>query len=179
MVGFNPSTGLVEFQAKNLSEVTIEGIDARATWFLGERFDALEGVRINTAITWLTSKNEATGEELESILPPQAVLGIGYGMPEDPWSVEFVATAVERFDSQQQPLNEEVPRFFEAPGYVTFDLLGHVRLAEALNVNYGIFNITDKETWIGTEVRGRTENENLGILTAPGRNFTVSLNYQF
>jgi len=52
-------------------------------------------------------------------------------------------------------------------------------LAEALNVNYGIFNITDKETWIGTEVRGRTENENLGRLTAPGRNFTVSLNYQF
>ena len=48
-----------------------------------------------------------------------------------------------------------------------------------MSSNGGILNITDKETWIGTEVRGRTENENLGRLTAPGRNFTVSLNYQF
>ena len=120
-----------------------------------------------------------TGLELDSILPPQAVVGVGYGMPEDPWSLELVATAVARFDSQQQPVDASEVQFFEAPGYMTLDLLGHIRLAEPLTLNYGLFNITDRQIWPGSEVRGRTVSENLGRFTQPGRNFTLTATYVF
>lgn len=177
--GFNPATGLLEFQARNLNEVVIRGVDARFGWYLGESFDALKGFRVNGAFTWLESEDKATGLELDSILPPQAVIGVGYGMPEDPWSLELVATAVQRFDAQQQPQDTTQPQFFEAPGYLTLDLLGHVKLAEPLTLNYGVFNLTDRQVWPGSEVRGRTVDENLGRFTQPGRNFTMTLTYIF
>ncbi len=124
-VGFNPATQLLEFQATNRDSVVIEGIDAQATWFLGESFSGLNGWELQGALTWLDSEDEATGQEIESILPPQAVVGIGYTDSNDIWSVEFIGTFVQRFDSQSQPEDPAEPRLFEAPGYAQFDLLAN------------------------------------------------------
>lgn len=180
-VGFNPATQLLEFQATNRDSVVIEGIDAQLTWFLGESFSGLNGWELQGALTWLDSEDEATGQEIESILPPQAVVGIGYTDSNDIWSVEFIGTFVQRFDSQSQPEDPAEPRLFEAPGYAQFDLLANYNVSEDLTVNLGIFNIFDRKSWSGTEVRGLDVSDatNVNFLTQPGINAAVNATYSF
>jgi hemoglobin/transferrin/lactoferrin receptor protein len=180
-VGFNPATQLLEFQATNRDSVVIEGIDAQATWFLGESFSGLNGWELQGALTWLDSEDEATGQEIESILPPQAVVGIGYTDSNDIWSVEFIGTFVQRFDSQNQPEDPAEPRLFEAPGYAQFDLLANYNVSEDLTINLGIFNIFDRKSWSGTEVRGLEVSDatNVNFLTQPGINAAVNATYSF
>ena len=180
-VGFNPATQLLEFQATNRDSVVIEGIDAQATWFLGESFSGLNGWELQGALTWLDSEDETTGQEIESILPPQAVVGIGYTDSNDIWSVEFIGTFVQRFDSQNQPEDPAEPRLFEAPGYAQFDLLANYNVSEDLTVNLGIFNIFDRKSWSGTEVRGLEVSDatNVNFLTQPGINAAINATYSF
>lgn len=180
-VGFNPATQLLEFQATNRDSVVIEGIDAQFTWFLGESVSSLNGWELQGALTWLDSEDEATGQEIESILPPQAVVGIGYTDSNDIWSVELIGTFVQRFDSQNQPEDPTEPRLFEAPGYAQFDLLANYNVSEDLTVNLGIFNIFDRKSWSGTEVRGLDVSDatNVNFLTQPGINAAVNATYSF
>jgi hemoglobin/transferrin/lactoferrin receptor protein len=180
-IGFNPATQLLEFQATNRDSVVIEGIDAQLTWFLGESVSSLNGWELQGALTWLDSEDEATGQEIESILPPQAVVGIGYTDSNDIWSVELIGTFVQRFDSQNQPEDPTEPRLFEAPGYAQFDLLANYNVSEDLTVNLGIFNIFDRKSWSGTEVRGLDVSDatNVNFLTQPGINAAVNATYSF
>lgn len=180
-VGFNPTTQLLEFQATNRDSVVIEGIDAQFTWFLGESVSGLNGWELKGALTWLESEDETTGQEIESILPPQAVVGIGYTDNNDIWSVEFIGTFVQRFDSQNQPEDPAEPRLFEAPGYAQFDLLANYNVSEDLTINLGIFNIFDRKSWSGTEVRGLEVSDatNINFLTQPGINAAVNATYSF
>lgn len=180
-VGFNPTTQLLEFQATNRDSVVIEGIDAQFTWFLGESVSGLNGWELQGALTWLESEDETTGQEIESILPPQAVVGIGYTDSNDIWSVEFIGTFVQRFDSQNQPEDPAEPRLFEAPGYAQFDLLANYNVSEDLTVNLGIFNIFDRKSWSGTEVRGLEVSDatNVNFLTQPGINAAINATYSF
>lgn len=180
-VGFNPVTQLLEFQAQNRESVTIEGIDAQLSWFMGESFAGLKGWELQGALTWLQSEDEATGQDIESILPPQAVVGIGYSAPDETWSVEFIGTFVQRFDSQVQPTDPSEPRLFEAPGYAQFDLLANYKVSEDFAVNAGVFNIFDRKSWNGTEVRGLEvgDSSNPNFLTQPGINMAVNATYTF
>lgn len=180
-VGFNPATQLLEFQARNRQAVTIEGIDAQFNWFIGESFNGLEGWELQGALTWLQSEDEATGQDIESILPPQAVMGIGYTNPDETWSIEFIGTFVQRFDSQIQPTDPAEPRLFEAPGYAQFDLLANYEFNDDFSLNAGIFNIFDRKSWNGTEVRGLEMGgaSNPNFLTQPGINAAINATYTF
>ena len=180
-VGFNPVTQLLEFQARNRDAVTIEGIDAQFTWFMGESFSSLGGWELQGALTWLESEDEATGEEIESILAPQAVVGIGYTDSNDVWSVELIGTFVQRFDSQTQPTDPTEPALFEAPGYAQFDVLANYHVTDDFAVNLGVFNLFDRKSWNGSEVRGLAVGEanNLNFLTQPGINAAINATYTF
>ncbi len=171
--GFDPVLGLLVFQSQNRESVNIKGIDASATWYLGESFEGLDGWSINTALTWLESEDESTGQEVESIISPQAVVGAGYINAEQGWSVELVGTFVERFDQQNDPA------LFEAPGYAKFDFLASAEITEDLSVNIGIFNLFDREIVNGTEVRGLPVGSDAGFFTEPGRNIAVNATYSF
>lgn len=176
--GFNPATGLLEFQARNLDKVTIRGADARINWYPHQQHALLGGLRLTAAISWLDSKDSSNGQPLDSIMPPQAVVGVGYGLPEDNWSLELVATAVKRAKvARSEQTETALP--FAAPGYLSLDLLGHLNLTTDWWLNVGLFNLTDRKIWSASEVRGRNVTENLGRLTQPGRNITATLSYRF
>lgn len=172
-VGFDPTLNLLVFQAQNREAVTIQGVDAEATWYIGQTFESLDGFSIQGAITWLESEDETTGEEVESIIPPQAVVGIGYSNEERGFSIELVGTFVERFDAQNDPT------LFEAPGYAQFDLLSSLEVNEDFSVNVGIFNLFDREIYNGTETRGLPVDADNGFFTAPGINAAINATYTF
>ncbi|WP_395344510.1 TonB-dependent hemoglobin/transferrin/lactoferrin family receptor [Ningiella sp. W23] len=175
--GFNPATGLLEFQARNIDEVEIRGVDASATWFVGESFESMANWMFRVSYSKQKSEDKATGAELDSILPAQSVLGISYGALDAPWRIELAATHSEEANIVEN--TADAPAFFVAPSYTLFDLLGHYELSPNIRINGGIFNLFDKEYYLASEVRGRTESENLGRFSSPGRNASVNIVVNF
>lgn len=171
--GFDAELGLLVFQAQNREAVTIQGVDAQATWYLGESFQGLNGWKLETALTWLESEDESTGEEIESMIPPQAVMGVGYTDEEQGYSIELVGTFVARSDAQ----NDET--LFEAPGHARFDLLANYEINEQTNINFGVFNLLDREIYNGTETRELSIDEDPSFYSSAGRNFAVNVTYSF
>lgn len=169
--GFNRDTNLLEFQARNIEDVEIKGIDLSLSY----QFEAWQ---VNFATSVQDSKDSATGEEVASVLPSQTVFGVQYGDLADPWRVELVATYLAKANKFATPEGQKAP-YFIAPSVTTFDVLAHYQITDDLRVNLGLFNLTDKKFWYASEVRGRTTKDNLDALTAPGRNLSANLVYNF
>ncbi len=163
--GFNPQTNLLEFQARNIDDVEIKGVDLSADW-------QIDQWHLRLATSWQNSEDKATGEELESVLPTQTVVGIQYGAMDDPWRVELVGTHTR--EANVVEAGEGEPQAFVAPSATYIDLLAHYQVTDNVRINAGIFNITDKQYWFASEVRGRTVGENLDRFTAPGRNVSIN-----
>jgi hemoglobin/transferrin/lactoferrin receptor protein len=177
LVGFNRQTNLLEFQARNIDEVEITGVDASLTWFMGESFARLDNWVTRLSYSKQNSEDKASGEELDSIMPAQSVLGISYGNYDALWRVELATTYSEQANEVAAP--QDAPAFFIAPSYTLIDLLGHYQINDDIRINAGVFNIFDKEYYLASEVRGRTRAENLGRFSSPGRNFSMNVIVKF
>jgi hemoglobin/transferrin/lactoferrin receptor protein len=164
--------GFTQFQATNIDSVEISGVEGQVNWHLSESFNSMNNWQIRASFSVQDSKNDATGEELESILPSQTVVGIQYNEIDDPWRLELAATHT----SKANAINSDPDNaFFVAPSHLTWDLLGHYKINDKIKINGGIFNLTDKEYWLASEVRGQSETANLLSLTSVGRNASVNI----
>lgn len=174
-VGF-AANGFTQFQAVNLDNIEISGIEGQLTWDIGESFTDLDNLQLNASFSIQDSENQLTGDEIESILPNQTVVGIQYNDYDDPWRAELVATYTGEANAMSV---DPTTAFFVAPSHVTWDLLGHYKLNDALRINAGIFNLTDKEYWLASEVRGQPESANVRPFSAVGRNASINLIFNF
>lgn len=185
VVGFNFVTGLLEFQAVNLEETQIDGFEFKASYDLGALSTVFDGIQVRAAYAHADGKNEINGEPLNSIDPNQFVLGVKYGQQEDRWSVEAIVTATERkksSDIDAASLNGNDA--FETPGYAIMDLIGHVNVSDNLTVNWGIYNVTDKKyfQWSQEFIQDFSlagGEGDLGRLTQAGRNYAITMKYDF
>ncbi|WP_100656817.1 TonB-dependent hemoglobin/transferrin/lactoferrin family receptor [Alteromonas flava] len=177
VVGFNPATNLLEFQAINIDKVIIEGIDLQVNWYLGATFPELKQwqVRISTSVQ--QSEDKSTGLALDSVLPNQTVVGLQYGAPDAPWNLSLIATYTG--ESENLDTGSAETALFQSPSYTTLDLIANYAVSSRLKLNLGLFNLTDKEYWNASEVRGRAIDDNLARFTAPGRNLSANLVYSF
>jgi hemoglobin/transferrin/lactoferrin receptor protein len=170
VLGFNPATNLLEFQARKIDDVEIKGVDLSVSY-------QLQDWQVRLASSWQDSEDKSTGEELESVLPAQTVVGIQYGQMDQPWRVELVGTYTQ--DANVIAAADGQPEPFIAPSSTLFDLLAHYQVNDNFRINAGVFNITDIQYWYASEVRGRTVDENLDRFTAPGRNYSINVVYNF
>ncbi len=175
--GFNPTSNLLEFQAKNIDDVKINGVDLHATWIIGETFDVFNNWQARFSTSHQSSENTETGAELSSVLPAQSVLGIQYGEVDSVWHLEFIASHTAQAPIQENTSPDTV--LFRAPSFTTFDLLGHYQLRPNIRINLGVFNLTNNKYWLASEVLGRDRSANLNRFTSPGRNFSTNLIVSF
>lgn len=112
--GFNPMTQLLEFQAQNIDDVTIRGIEAKLTASLAEK------LTLNAALAINDSEDKATGEEVATVAPAKLVLGIDW-QATDRVSLSGVAT----HSSQKDGLANSDPR---APSAADFWIRLRIRL---------------------------------------------------
>jgi hemoglobin/transferrin/lactoferrin receptor protein len=178
VAGFNPVTGLIEFQSRNREEVVIKGIEFKGAWNVERVAPALDGVRLFASAAWSRGQDKELDEPLNSVDPAKGVFGIYWSPSNASWNTQFVVTAVKGKDRIDD--TAAVTEFFATPGYVTLDLLGEYRFNEHLRINGGVFNLTDRKYWEWGDVIGREYNDPaLGRFTRPGLNASVSLQYVF
>ncbi|MEM7360860.1 MAG: TonB-dependent hemoglobin/transferrin/lactoferrin family receptor [Pseudomonadota bacterium] len=186
VLGFNFRTRLLEFQARNLDEAEIEGFEFKAQYQLAALSPALEGMQVRAAYAYANGEDKLTGTPINSIDPQQLVLGIGYAAENDRWGVEAILTATERKDasdidaSSLQADGAPAVLPFETPGFATLDLIGHYQLTEKARINWGVFNLTDKQYYQWSEEFVQNPlTTNFDRLTEAGRNYSVTVKYQF
>lgn len=181
--GFNPGTGLLEFQARNLDETEITGFEIRGHLDLSHYH---EGLHLQYAYANSNGKDITTGLPLNTIQPESFVTGVGYDSPSGKWGTEIIMTLNDRKtdidDSAIQPTDPELPatEAFETPGFSVYDWVGYFNLRENIRLNWGIFNISDKQYWQWNDVLLQEASSNiLPRLTQPGRNASITVRVEF
>jgi hemoglobin/transferrin/lactoferrin receptor protein len=123
------------------------------------------------------SEEKSTGNELDSILPAQSVVGISYGDYDAKWRAELALTHTQKANAIVDA--ESNTAFFQAPAHTLLDLVGHYQVSDDLRVNLGLFNLLDEEYYLASEVRGRGANEDLSRFSAAGRNASINVIWHF
>lgn len=172
LVGINEQ-GLMVFQSQNVAEAEIYGADARAGMDLGALSEAMTGWSLRGSASWSKGKDRNTHAPLSSIDPLRATLGVGY--ERDAWGLELVGRFAGRHD-EVATAGE-----FETPGYGVLDLLGHWAFAPGAEVDFGLFNLTDRKYWDAGDVPGGVPATStvLDRYTSPGRNVGVSMSFSW
>ncbi len=172
-LGVDPESGLLVFQSQNLTDVRIEGIEAAALWNLGTLADGLADFQLRAAAAYADGENRSSDLPLTSIEPLSGVVGLRWVPSTLPVDVELVATAAAGKDDVASPDD------FEAPGYLTLDLLAGWQIGDSTRLRLGLFNLTDRKYWAWSTVRGRSATDpGLERFTQPGFNAGVNLTWQ-
>ncbi|MNJ44113.1 putative hemoglobin and hemoglobin-haptoglobin-binding protein 3 precursor [compost metagenome] len=169
-------TGLLTFQSRNLSKVTIRGAEAKGDIKLDAFMPV--GTRALGSIAYARGEDEETGQPLNSVDPLKAVIGLGYDAPSGIYGGQLTWTVVQSKDRVDHSSDAElgIDRQFETPGYGVLDLNAWWQVTEQVSINGGLFNVTDKQYWNWGDVQGRDTNAaDLGRLSQPGRYAAVNV----
>lgn len=167
---FTPADPAV-YQFINIGQVEVEGVEAR--------FEAWS----DSGLTGRLAISYASGDEIEpngvrspllSVDPLKVVIGAGWRDPAGRFGGQLIAThsARKEFDragGQYRP-----------PAFTTLDLTAFVKIADAITLRGGLFNVTDEKYAWWSDVRGlATTSPITDAYTQPGRNGSVSVSVKF
>jgi hemoglobin/transferrin/lactoferrin receptor protein len=177
LVALDPSDpqavpGLITFQSRNLTAVSIRGAEA-AAWIDGRTLaPALDDFSLRLSAAYARGQDETANEALASVDPLRLVAGVAYEHGAG-WGVELIGTGVRA--------QTRVPEL-ESSGYAVFDLLAWWRPRPWLAVNGGVFNLADRSyiEWADARIAGLPENSAVrDRFTRPGRNVGLSVRLEY
>ena len=186
--GFNPMTGLLEFQATNLDEATIEGLEIKGQHQLSSLSESFKNISLRYAYAFSQGEEVATSAPLNSIDPQQLVSGLSYEADDASWGSSLMWTltkAKRQTDIDASGIQSRTPGAdaidsFETPSSSIIDWIGYYDFNQDIHLTWGIYNLTDKKYWQWSE--GLVQDPtafNADRLTQPGRNYSVNLKVEF
>ncbi|AWK85393.1 TonB-dependent hemoglobin/transferrin/lactoferrin family receptor [Azospirillum thermophilum] len=154
--------GITQFQARNIANVEIWGVDGRGEW----RFLPEWGLFGSAAFA--RGEDRDTGLPIDSVAPLTGVLGVRYDRA-DGWGAELLGRGATRHSRVSTPGN------FQAPGYAVADANISYEWDPTLSINAGVFNIFDRKTFNYRDVSGLGANRtDIDRYARPGRTFAVN-----
>jgi hemoglobin/transferrin/lactoferrin receptor protein len=178
LIGRDPETGDLIFQSRNIDQARIQGVDLRFDQDLSAWGGAMEGWMLNLAAYWATGENRQTGEPLNSIAPPQAVLGVSWLSADGAW--DLAANLTFTAEKKTGDIDETVEERFATPSWSTLDLTAGWRPMPSLELRAGIFNLTDETYWRWLDVaRLPGDDPMIPLLSRPGRSYSVTARFSF
>lgn len=173
VVGFDPLNNLLIFQSVNFTEVEIAGMEARGEWS-PEAFP--DGLSLQFAGSWAEGDNLQSGQPLNSVAPPNGVLGLAFDSPSLTWG----GSAQLRGALEQDRVDESAGPLFVPDTYVLLDLTAYWKPSQNTRLRAGLFNVTDEDWWSWLDVAGLpADSPNVERLRRPGRNFSVAFDWSF
>jgi hemoglobin/transferrin/lactoferrin receptor protein len=174
--------------AANVGEVTVKGVEVEGRWLISQQW--------SVRLAWAYSEGEKdNGDPLPSILPASGVLGLRYQSATRRWSLTGNVTHAEAKKLRDATLSEASDFFtalepdYLSDAYTVLDLFGEINITKELRLNAGVYNVFDEKYYQWPRVRfvnegtttlyGYVTGEGIGRYSEPGRNFRVSLSWQF
>jgi hemoglobin/transferrin/lactoferrin receptor protein len=169
-LGIDPVSGRLLFQSQNLEETRIEGIEAGGAL----RFDgALSAFGVDGSAFYARGENKENGQPLNSVGPPQAVIGLSWFSPSERSQLRLKTTLTDAWDERDETSGE----LFKPPGYAVFDLFFTQQLGQRVTLRAGLHNLTDRTYWNWSDVRGLSPDDPLlPYLAQAGRSASISMN---
>ncbi|MHA2936999.1 TonB-dependent hemoglobin/transferrin/lactoferrin family receptor [Vibrio sp. RC27] len=159
----------------NLDEVEIYGIEFGSKVRLDQAFSAPEGSYARLSVAYLDGQDKKTKSSLDSVAPLTSV--VGFGLDRESYGTALNVKWVATKDEWQSEEN------VDAPSYTTVDLTAYYRPMNDLTVTAGLFNAFDEKYWLYSDLSGRTGSgfnlNSIDSVSQPGRNWGVSVDYQF
>ncbi len=178
LIGRDPETGDLIFQSRNIDQARIRGVDLRLDQELSSWNPALDGWVLNLAALWSEGENRQTGEPLNSVAPPQAVLGISWYSPGGIW--DLAATGTFTSSKKVSDIDEADGARFATPAWTRLDVSAGWRPLERIEVRAGVFNLLDKTYWRWLDVSNmEADNPMIPVLSRPGRNFSFTVRFEY
>ena len=161
-VGVSPG-GLLQFQYKNISNVTITGLEAKGEWRI------LPEWTLFSSLAWAIGENEDTGAPLDSVEPFKIVSGVRYKSSNSGWGGEVRGTWVAVKN------RVSAPGIFVVPEHGTVDALVSYEIQPSFTINAGVFNIFNESYFNPADLAGvLASNPNLELFRAPGTTFAIN-----
>ena len=175
-IGIEPETGTLLFQSRNIDRARIYGLDLRLEQNMAAWSPALEGWSLSGAAYWSRGENRETGEPLNSISPPQMILGVSWASADGHLDANLTGT----FTAKQDRIDETAGEHFHTPSWTTFDFTAGWRINTHFDLRAGIYNLADERYWRWSDVSlFKPDNPMLELLSRPGRNYSFSARYQW
>ncbi|TRO97088.1 TonB-dependent hemoglobin/transferrin/lactoferrin family receptor [Glycocaulis profundi] len=169
------------FQSVNVDSVRIRGVEASAALDVGAVAAGAEGLVLRAAGSWSEGRNRTADLPLNSVPPPQAVVGLTYDAPSGRWGAEGHATFVaEKDDVAPIESQGQVVPHVTQDGYATLDLSAWVGFGANARLNVMVSNVFDERHWEWPDLVNLPATDTaLGRYTAPGRTVAVSVRTRF
>lgn len=168
----------------NVARINIYGIEASFKQHLTENW-ILKG-----SVAWAKSKNRATGKELESdpfdknrlaVDPLTYIIGLTYETENWGASLDW-----KHVNAKTREYKEKWGSFYtmDSPKYNVVDLTGWWRIDRNIEINAGIYNLTNEKYWDGIDLQDEKAqqmwvnwHDHLDRWTQPGRNVAISVKF--
>ena len=175
-IGVDPESGVLLFQSRNIDSARIYGLDLRLEQDLAAWRESLENWSLNAAAYWSRGKNQENDQPLNSVSPPQMVLGVSWYSSNGQWNANLTGT----FTAAQNRIDETAGARFHTPSWITADLTAAWHINDHFDLRAGIYNLTDETYWRWSDVSlFSPDNPMLGLLSRPGRNYSISARFQW
>jgi hemoglobin/transferrin/lactoferrin receptor protein len=167
-LGFDPASGALLFQSRNIERARVYGAEVSLAAELGA------ALHLEAAASWTRGKDRASDEPLNTVDPPSLMTRLTW-LPAERWRAGVAVRAA----AAQSRVDERELDLFEPDGYVVLDITAGYAPRDDVTINAGLFNLTDRTYWRWSSVRGRPEGDPLvDVLAAPGRYGAVSVHVE-
>ncbi len=178
LIGVDPATGDLLFQSRNIDKARIRGVDLRFDQDLAAWNGKLEGWLLKLAAYWADGENRVSDEPLNSISPPQAVLGLSWLSPSSAWDVQLTGTFTARKKTGE--IDQTDGERFATPSWATLDVSAGWRPRDWLELRMGLFNLTDTTYWRWLDVANmEADDPMIPLLSRPGRSVSFTARLAF
>ncbi|MDA0128659.1 TonB-dependent hemoglobin/transferrin/lactoferrin family receptor [Vibrio sp. MarTm2] len=165
--------GYEHFTLTNLDKVEIKGVEFSNEILLDKMFDAPTGMYSLFNIAYAEGEDKRTGESLDSVAPLTSVVGLGY----DNETYNFGGLATLKMVARKTEWSSEDN--IDAPGYSVFDVTAYYSPINDLTLRAGLFNAFDIKYYEYSDLQAQKESDNIQRRSQPGRNWGISVDYQF
>ena len=178
LIGFDPATGDLIFQSRNVDQARIYGADLRMDQDLSAWSSVLDGWIFKLAAYWAEGQNRGTDQPLNGIAPPQAVLGLNWMDSSGRW--DFAVNGVFTAEKKSTDIDQTDGPRFATPSWITVDLAAGWRPSEQLELRAGVFNLFDETYWRWLDISNLSPGDPMiPLLSRPGRSFSVTASFTF
>jgi len=175
-IGPDPQSGALLFQSRNLARATIYGVEASLSQDLGRLlWPELQDWRLEARVHWSRGENDVTQQPLNTVQPLEAVFALRW-QP----SARAQASLSLRHIGAQDRVDFSEAEFFVPPAAQVLDLTARWRPRPALEVDLGLFNLTDKRYWRLADVRRFEPGDpRIDVASRPGRHLRATLRLRY
>lgn len=180
MVGIQPGTGYMIYQAVNLDKSHIYGFEAKAQMDLFTIQNGSGTIGFNASLAYAKGEENKTHNPINSVEPLTAMFGVEYRYLDQLYLTTRVKAvqAKKEADIYNDP-NPRMPQIGRSAGYATVDVIAEYKPMRDVTINAGLYNILDKDYTTWGERMTATSPQAVNRASNPGFNAAISVTYEF